>query len=242
MGNNKNATDDQKREMFRMEPANMPFKAMADTTFIMHSNLAKFVNYYFHQVFADYEGCKFVGGGQEPTLELYFNHGEYGEKVRTACERVTAKVGNDWLARSRARDFIARQGDRYTLTDDGKDALVNLLTHQKYNNGNPNFNNIISEITERDGISNYYTNQTPKTFTCVSFISLNRICALLFGDKFEDEAVEYDCKVAAIRPSFGAMSPNGGEFIYMITRVTRKVVADFYNELGIGQSSSGIIR
>lgn len=240
-------TEETKREKFEIKlEEHFDFGSMASSKFITSNELAKLTSELFHAVFADYEGALFeVSQGNEPTMSLIFNHGEYGENAVCACERVSAKsVGSTVIDRGRSRDNLIKDGDRYFLTEDGKDVVKDLLIRRLYNNGNPDLRKIVSEFTDRGPVNSYYIQQQPQ-YTKVSFISLDRLCGLLFGTEEDGEKVEYSVNIAApINPgynAYGGMSVSTN-YVLNITKVSAKEITEFCNKIGLGASGVQIIR
>ena len=240
-----NATEN-KREKFVIDiDEHFEFNAIAESKFITSKDFARLTNELFHSVFADYEGCTLEVNGNEPTLALVFNHGEYDEKAITCCERISTKsVGSTVIDRGRSRDNLLKDGDRYYLTEDGKDVISDLLIRRVYNNGNIDLRKVVSEISERGPVNTYFV-QSQQQYTKVSYISLDRLCGLLFGTKDEDGTpVEYSANVVAMIPTYNVPGVNvNANYVLNITRVSSKEVADIYNKLGLGvQSGLNIIR
>jgi len=231
------------RTPFRIElEEHLPFNYIATTKYIPSNELATAVSDLFHGVFADYEGCMFEVPINQPNtvpyFSLVFNHGDYDENAITACELANgAKPGkNDVLSRVRYRDAQLASGDRYYLTEDGKDVVKSLLIRQLFNNGNPNWQRIVKEYTE--GRQGFYGYNSPQ-YTKVSYIDPDRLCTLLFGDKDGDMDVEYHVSI------FGPMSSYQGQqtanYMLAVTKVSVDEINDAYNKLGLG-STSRIIR
>lgn len=241
-------SEETKRDKFVVELEDpFEFGAIASTKFITSNDLCAKVSELFHEVFADYEGCIFEMTGNEPTISLFFNHGEYPDAAHVATEKIGSKsVGSTIIDRSRSRDRLLKEGDRFAITEDGKDVIKDLLILKVFNNGNPDFSRIASEWADRAPVNSYLV-QAPTQYTKVSFISVPRICGLLFGSKDKDgNEVEYSANVvSAINPTGYAYTntfttPN---YILNITQASSKEVIDFYNKIGIGVSAGmNIIR
>lgn len=236
-----------KRDKFEIKlDEHVDFGAIASSKYITSNDLAKLTSELFKCVFADYEGALFEVNGNEPTMSLIFNHGEYAEGSVRACERVSSKtVGSTVIDRGRARDSLIKDGDRYYLTDDGKDVVTDLVVRRLYNNGNPDLRKVVSEFTDRGPVNSYFVQNQPQ-YTKVSYISLDRLCGLLFGTENEDgERYEYDVRIAApINPgynAYGGMSVSTN-YVLNITRVGAKELSEFCNKIGLGASGIQIIR
>lgn len=246
MSNNK--TQQQDREPYTIElESPIPFPKIADTAYISSMEFCKMTSEIFHDAFADYEGCKFEFTQQgEPFISLIFNHGVYDENspIPTACSLNQGKnTGSTIIDRTRTRDRQIVNGDRYYLTDDGKDVIKKLLIPRAYNNGNPNWGNIVGEFVENTPMSMYQFGSRKPQFTKVSFIDLKRICGLAFGFRKGDDTIDYG--VTVVGPINGMLnrmsSTNNSNYMLNITSVSTKEIQSLYEGLGLG-SSTTIIR
>ena len=226
------------------EPAILP--TIAKTAYLSSNEFCKLTSELFKGVFADSEGCFFEAGNGEPTISLLFNHGQYDKDAVVACELLGGQAsGSSIIDRTRNRDRQMMDGDRYYLTEDGKDACKSLLIPRLYNNGNPNWRSIVGEWSDNSVVNFYNMGQRPQ-YTKVSGISLSRLCGLLFGNKDENgEYVEYDVRIAtALTP---AGYPQNGmnmnvNYMLSITVVSSAEVAKIYEKLGYGTVGAHIIR
>lgn len=221
------------------------FGAIASTKYITSNKFCAMVSELLKQVFCQYEGCIFeVNQGMEPTISLIFNHGEYPtENNNFAIEKVGASnVGYSVIDRGRTRDQLIKDGDRYYLTEDGKDFVKSLLIKRVYNNGNPDYRKVVSEFTDRGPINSYFAQQQNPQYTKVSFISIERLCSLLFGAKDKDgNSVEYAAVVAAPIPGYNGINGNTN-YVLNIQQIDSKELTDFYNDIGLGTNNINIIR
>ena len=248
-----NQEKETKREKFKIEIEQCAeFPSIAKTAYISSNDFCKTVSDLFKSVFADFEGCIFEvpnsnnvpNNMMEPTISLLFNHGKYGEDDICACELAGAKAsGNSVIDRTRHRDRQLLEGDRYYLTEDGKDALTVLLTSKAFNNGNPDWRRNVSEYQDRN-ISNMYNYGPVTQYTKVSNISLQRLCGLIFGDKDEDgNRIEYTVNIASTFTPVGFQySGITANYILTVTSVSAKEVTKIYEKLGFGGLGVNIVR
>ena len=242
--------DNSTRTKFVIEfEEHQPFDGVADCKFITSSELQKLASELFRGVFADFEGCLFEvwnnqnrGGFLESHISLLFNHGNYpGERV--ACEIPENKrTGSTAIDFQRRHDHQMRDGDRYYLTADGKDAIESLLTPMRFNHGKIDWKGIVSEWSETNTMM--YGVKAPQ-YTKVSFIDLNNLCRLIFGDKDENgEKVEYQVSiVGAMNAPYPGMMPNMmSNYMLSITRVSEKQIKSLYEKLGFVTSASNVVR
>ena len=235
-------TEAPKREPFVVkvdEP--YEFNPIAGSKFITSTEICEMISGLLKTVFCDFEGCIFeVNQGMEPTIALIFNHGDYPDStLPRACERIGSKqVGNTIIDRGRARDSYNRNGDRFYLTEDGQDFVKSLIIRRLYNNGNINYRNVVTEIMDRGPISQTFTTQ-PIQYTKVSFMSIDRLCSLIFpnGEKEEDR-VEYIVGISApINMGYGVSN-----YVLNITKISSKELSAFCNKIGVNMQSLNIIR
>lgn len=236
-----------KREKFKIEVEEpVAFDAIAESKYLTSNELCRLTSELFKTVFADYEGCVFNSINGEISMSLIFNHGKYDDDTIVACERSGSKnSGSIVVDRTRNRDRQLREGDRYYLTEDGKDVVMSLLTPRAFNNGNPNWREIVSEWTDRSAMNMYSYQQLPQ-YTKVSFIDLRNLCKLIFGSKIDGDTVDYSVAIAAsLTPNgyhaMGNMSMNMN-YMLNITRASAKEVVAVYEKLGFGSMGTSIVR
>lgn len=242
---NSNSNKNDERVPFEVslqEP--LKLDVIAETAYIFSSDFCKSISELYRNVFADFEGCIFETANGIPTVSLIFNHGQYDEGATVACSRLGDKtVGSSIIDRTRSRDRQLTEGDRYYLTDDGKDAIKQILIPRIYNNGNPNWKTIVSDWTDRN-VNTMYTFQQPVQYTKIAFCDLNRLCSILYGDKDSDgNKVEYDVTIKS--PWGPAGNTNSGivsNYILAVTKVNAKEVRSMYEKLGYGTYGSNIVR
>lgn len=229
-------TNERKPFMIELDE-HLKFDGMATTMFKSSNELCKAVSDLFRNVFADFEGCIFEvpqNNQMPPYISLIFNHGDYDENATVACERMNGSRnnGDSVLARVRYRDSQLSTGDRYILNEDGKDAIRPLLLPRIFNNGNPNWKNITGDFYEgNQGIYGYQGMQ----YTKVSFVDLNRLCSLLYGDKDGEDNVDYHVSIFGPMNNFAGQ--NASNYMLSIIRVSEKEVGAAYEKLGLGSVS-----
>ena len=261
MAEQNNATKDQQnegRKPFRIKLNNpVEFSPIASAIYITSTDLCKLTNEIFKSVFVDCEGSKFEvapNNGNidpvfnQPFISVAFNHGTYPEGSERGIE-LTGKLSNhDVLSYIRYHDMKVTEGDRYSITEDAKDAFMPLLNMRAYNNGNPNWKNIVVEFSEgqdwEQSIYNFSANQRPHgpvQFTKVMFLDPSRICKLIFGDKDSSgDLLDYGVTPVACRNSVLPYSRNN-EYILQITRVYNSEINSMFDKFGVSTQSS-IIR
>jgi hypothetical protein len=221
----------------------MVFEADAEVKFLTSNELSKLTNEYYHAAFADYEGCIFEMSQGAPSITLYFNHPKHVENAIYACDTLTnVKVGNSVLDRLNAYDRQVKEGDRYHLTEDGKDIIKPLLVRRLFGNGgNVNWGNITSEVIDK-ATANYYQPANAQHLTKVTGIDPCAVCAILFGTADEEGSLDYGIEVKAdlsMRNGFGNQHPN---YVLSVTKAHNDVISKTYEKLGFGIAGSAIVR
>lgn len=237
-----NATETETRTPYSIEMNPLPFEEDFSGKIITSVQLCKLTNQLYRAGFADYAGCTFEVVNGVPVMSMYFNHTRPTEDGVYACERGDGKAaGNTILDRSRNRDRQMREGDRYKITEDGKDVIAKLLHPRFYNNGKPQWGNLVSDITDRSA-ANFYNPNAAVQLTKITGIDPRRICAKLWGSEDDsDYGVEVKSNLAFNNPAMpaGQQSPN---YVLSITKAFSENIKKTYESLGIGAMGSNIIR
>lgn len=242
----KNQNEKESREKFKIIVDDLEVEpGVAQTNYVLSSEIQQKISELFKSIFVDYEGCIFEVSNGEPTISLLFNRKKYDENERVGSYRIGANSGSSVIDRRRNQDRQMQEGDRYYLTDDAKDVVSDLLIPRLYNNGNINWKLIVSDYQERNQ-NNYYMmpNQIP-VYTKVSGLSLNRIlnANLIEGFASKDKdgnKVEHGATLAA--PLNYMNYQQGSVYVLTITTITVNNLNKIYEKLGFGSAVSGIIR
>ena len=237
------------RTKYRINAEGTPmtdFSPVSETMYVRSNDLCALVSEVFHAAFADFHGCLFetVGGG-EPVISLFFDHGNHKDDDRPcACEMAAGQSleGNNVVARSRQRDSFMRDGDRYVLTEDGKDIISELLIRRLVpNNGNINWKNIVGEYYDQTTQNLYFGRQIPQ-YTKVSGIDIKKICAMIFGSKDDKDSYDYGFQILGPtnfnNPYQMPGNPQMANYTLSITRAHAKEINDIYSKLGIASGSN----
>ena len=238
-------TEDNKREKYSIKLEQpLDFEGISSTKYVTSNELVKMFSELMSQAFADFEGCLFDPTGKEPTVVALFNRGDFGDSTVATTRAAEAKTGNSVIDYTRRRDFAKTSGEKYTLTQDGMDVILPMLSRTLFNNqGKPNMGLIVEDFCER-GMVNYYMPTPPTVYTKVKGITLDSICKLVYGDNEGGEEVAYLCAIAsAINPSFGAQAGvPASNYVLSISRISAKALNELYSKLGMNKSGLNIIR
>lgn len=234
------ATDETtKREKFTVNVDGVSLAPIESGVDISSEKLCDYVFDFFSGIFADFEDCQFtVIGQQKPTITLYFNHKDYAETDRVGVKKGGDKeFGNSILDRSRRRDRIIAAGDRYFLTEDCKDILEDLIPHGF--NQKIDWKNYVSEVN----FNNYQTGYKQPNLTCVTGISVERICEKikLIAPNDPDDRYEYAFTIKAELTNNNMMIMGNNftrNYLLTIMKASEKELDKVYAELGYINGSS----
>lgn len=211
--------------------------------YLTSNEFCKLTNEFFRGCFADFIGSTFDIINGQPTVSLYFDHGEKSDPNQVyACERVDGKTyGNNIIDRTRSRDTKMRDGDRYQITDDGIDIIKGMLIPAYYNNGKPNWKSIVTDIVDKP--SNYYQYQAAQQVTKVIAIDPRAICSVIYGKTEKDDNHSYLDYDVIVRSSLNRIIAGQNPiYILEIAKAFTDHIVKTYEKLGVGTIGSNIVR
>jgi len=219
------------------------FDPDSEAKYLTSTEFCGLINVIFRAAFRDYYGSKFeLSNNGVPSISLHFSHIEAGEGEAVATVRSGAKtIGNSVIDKTRQRDHMMTEGDRYMVSEDGKDVISKLLFPYIYNKGKINWKNITAEVS--DGGNQMFYGQGQQ-LTKITGIDPKRICAMLWGTKDDEGEVDYGISVLkdlSVNPMImpGTVPSN---YVLMITKAHTSKIRKTYEKLGIGIVGSNIIR
>jgi len=241
-----NTTQQEERQELTVDI--MPEKFIGDGSFkyITSVELCQYANEYFEKIFEDFEGSTFdYASGGIPYISLYFNHiVDRQEGKLYACDRPTGKgLGNSVIERSRRRDNQLQNGDRYYLTDDGKDIIIPMLLPRLFNGGKPDLKRIVTDVYETPSGFGYFGNQGATQNTKVVGIDIKKIAAIKWGSKDPETGDIYDYGFE-IKGESGRNVFPGSKSVHILTimQANNTELETTYSKLGIMVGNSNIIR
>lgn len=230
------------REEFKVELDPIPFEPIGSVMYISSSKVAELTHQILRQVFADSEGCIFSNVNNIISLTALFNHNKYDEDAILACCRGDQQqgTGRSVIDVSRQMDSYLRNGDRYIITEDGKDFFKKLLLPSLTPKGKVNWGNVVGEYVDRTQYSIWSTSQNTPHYTTINGLDVNMIARMIWGD--EDEGGEPIVYNTTVLSAIG-MPMNGVQnYMLAINRIYDKGVKATYQAMGFNNIGSPIIR
>ncbi len=241
--NNKQQNNTERKPFRIMIDEHPKFPGTSKSAYIISDDLCKLTSEVFKSAFDDFEGCRFeVEQNGLYYVTLFFNHGDYGKDATVACERIdsTQHTGSRIIDRSRSIDARIKHGDRYYLTEDGKDVISTLLIPSAYNRGNIKWGNIVYEFAEQNPYGMYNTNPyNVNQYTAVRFIDPSRLVSLIYGRKNGDDTFEYAAELAATLPGYQGANTSG-KYVLNVTQADVQEIEKLASKLGINQNTQMI--
>lgn len=215
-------TDEELRNEFNVRVLKKdPFDATMDCMIIRSSEFCELTNQLFSPFYADYEGSTYetLQGNNIPMVCLFFNHRDYPDDADVACTKdgEESNVRNSLLRQTRLRDRRMVEGDRYSLTQQGKDGIGNFI-YRKWQTTSPWFTDkktgrdridwrrVCSEVADPN--ANYFNmpNGRPigTQYTKVSYLDPALIVAEIYGTEDDNGSpVEYGVRIVNSLPMVG---------------------------------------
>ena len=246
MPNNEARNEEKKYRIQVVEHETFP--AAYTGTFMTSTDICKMASALFRSAFADFEGATFeVPNGGRPFIALYFNQREEGPEdtlpLATSKLQNANKTGSSLLDQKRAMDSYRKNGDRFYLTEKGKDAIEEFLLPEFINRqkNKPDWSRIVTPVATQGG--NFFGGVArPIQYTKVNGISIDKLCDTIFGTKNEDGFYTHQANVLYSLP--GSMPGINRGFMLRIDRMNDTQLRETAkNELGyIDNSGMNIIR
>lgn len=214
----------------------LAFEADSEGKYLTSLELCQMTRDIFRAAFADFYGCKFEVLQGQPSISLFFRHIDAPEDRAVATEKSGAKlVNNTVIDKTRGRDQMMRDGDRYILSEDGLDVIKTLLLPMYWNRNDKKIDQkrFVSEIADTDQSSSYFGPQNTVQLTKVSGIDPRRVAAMIWGDKDENGIVDYGVTIlkdlSVNGMAFPGMFPSN--FVLQITRAHTDTLKKTYEKL-----------
>jgi len=223
-----------------MDP--IDFEADCDMKFLSSNEFCKLANEYFRAAFSDFIGTTFDFVQGYPSVSLYFTHADT-DGTRAVQRADKKESGSSLLDKTRSRDLMYREGDRFMITDDGIDVIKPILLPKIYNNGKPNWKNIISDIVDRSA-ANLFNPNAQQQITKISMIDPRAILGILYGKKSGNSYVDYGIQVCGDLSFKNGLMPGAtnSNYVLSITRAYDGHLKKTYERFGIANAGSPIIR
>lgn len=257
-----NSKENQKRKPYGIEfrPEDRPklgFEGTTSFTYVDNGVAEPITAYSFglrvkevmQALFADCVGCYFETNTKNGfCFSIVFDHDYHDEDeivgITTDANK-TGPVSNSTINAIRSLDYKRVNGNKYVPTQELIDVITPLLTHQAYNNGKPNWNNILVDTVE-----NYKDRQgriCKGVVTKVKNIDINKLWKFIHGDKNEKgESIEWI--VSPVHPyafpqyrSIQFQNLNAQHWHFSVTSINTENARNAFRLFGIDTSESKLI-
>lgn len=225
------------------------FNPICESKYVTSSDLCKALNALFHSVFSDYEGSTFEMINNRPTIALFFNQREEkkdGLFAATTRTVPTSNTGIDTVDRLRQMDNKQRYGDRYYLTEEGKDGLAKFVSTMFINGrtGSVDWKRIVTQVSSNPG-QNFYYGAMATQYTKVSGLDVDRLVSEIYGVVGEDGvrwAYTTGVKTSLAMVSGNMMGAGNVPNVYMleIKKISEEELQKLCNALGIAGAAGGL--
>jgi hypothetical protein len=208
------------------------------------------VNEIFRALFKDYVGCYFDTSNNNFTYSLFFDHENHDEGDIVGVVNSGRKGTNTGNA---ALDLVYKvqnrriNGDKYVPTDEFIDVVKPLLSPVAYNNGKPNWNNIINDYSENQNFYQRGSFYSP-VMSRVKFIDVNKLWKYVQG-KQDDNGNNVEWIVNPVHPynfpqyrniPYQSLKPDHWHF--SVTAINTDTAENTLKIFGISGNESQIIR
>ena len=246
--NGTQTTDETKRTPYHVDIEPSKFLPDAESKFVTSLELCQDTRDIFKAAFADFYGCKFeiLQGTGVPMITLLFSHVEAPEGQTVATAPSSAKTtGSSVIDKTRSRDHLMKEGDKYVLTQDGLDIIKPLLLPHfvNRNTGKVDLKRIVSPIADVNQ-SSMFAPANAVQLTQVIGIDPRKIAAMIWGEHDTDGGdVDYGITIlkdlSANGMAFPGMTPQ--IFALKIDRAHSEALKKTYEKIGIS-TGSNIVR
>ena len=205
-------------------------------------DFCKLVSSLFRTVYEDFEGCQFVVDQRGiPFINLFFNQIDASQKRDSGIYATDREIpsdkkkgGSGFVGRRRQMDTQRQWGDRFYLTDEGKEGLKKFL-YPNYisNNGNVDWGRLCTPVAA-DTKGALWTYSQPKQMTKVEGLSPIALVNEIFGTEENGSPIENDFRVVkSLNTSFGNGLVNSGNFMIEIRRYNWNRVEETAQKTGL---------
>lgn len=209
--------EETKRETFRIYIESHPeFPAQYGGFFLTSSSLCKTFSDVFREVYSDWEGCKLEFDRGIPVITSFFNQRQEdinGLVPATSIFNGKKVSGNNVIDRRRNMDEQQRNGDRFFLTQEGKDGLSKFIVNHRISrkSGEPDWGSIVLQASPGQPVQGSpmgFFNRVQ--YTMVRYMDPNKILSEIYGSTNEKgEPVEYAITVVNNRSSIPGYANRG---------------------------------
>lgn len=229
----------------------LDFDPLYDCKIMESVTLCGIVSTMFRAAFVDFEGCDFQVPMMDqnnpnpnllPTINLYFNHrelkaapGQYNGVTKVLDDKTKSPV----LKTIRSHDRKILEGDRYYLTNEGKEAIEPYLLDIpaiKNRNGEYNWAKIVSLVA--DPVNPVMGIQTvPSQYTQIKYIDPIKVLRAVFGDKDKSgDSKVYTIDIGRRKMAnigYGGQPVYTNNWLLIISRISEQNTKEYTEKLGL---------
>lgn len=214
------------------------FAAIASSMYIDSNEFCLKAHELFKAAFADSYGFTFdlIQGSNVPMMSAYFDHFDHAEGIPTAVTKDISESGTKNTTLRSTRQYSRRlsEGDRYHITDEGKEAIAPFMmdytaARKIYQTNDIKWDSVLAEVADTA-----YNGMAQNQVTKVSYLDPNKIAAKIFGE-FDEEGnrLEYGVSIVRSMPTFNGIGSAANNYLLSIARVTENEVYKFCERFGI---------
>ena len=220
------------------------FEYICKRSLMTSVELCSLISDLFKEVYADFEGTTFemIPNTNNFMVCLHFNHKNTdGSPLATACTKEIddGKTKNETLRRIRIYDARIKEGEKYYLTEEGKQGIAKFLQDNralyKDKNNSPRWDKIVGEVADPASVNMY--GAVSMQYTKVSYIDPTKVIEEIYGSTDKDgNRLCYNISIIGSVPTMN----NNKIFRLGIDVISEKNLVEYANRNGLGNMYSNL--
>lgn len=219
---------------------NEPFDFVEEGLYVTSNDLCAATAAIFREIYEDFYGASFevIPNTNVYTLSLYFDHYDHTGITAVSKDAGTDDVKNNTLRSTRRHWRHINEGDRYQITEAGKQLKQFLFSANEarrnlLNGNDAKWDVICTEVAEPSTIG------VSKQLTKISYISPVKIVEAIYGKEVDGDQVEYNVDLKRSVPTF-SMGGQVNNFILRVSRIKTKNIMKLAEQCGIQMQQNGL--